>query len=41
MPHSIIGKYAKPNKHQNGYILTALGDVLKDSEVKNITDLIK
>jgi hypothetical protein len=37
IPHDLIEKYGKWNKHQNGYILTALGAVLIDSETKNIT----
>lgn len=37
LPHNIIKLYARYNKHQNGYILIANGDVLLDANTKNIT----
>ena len=39
LPHAIIKKYAKHNKHQNGYILVANGEVLKDRSTVKITQL--
>ena len=40
IPHSIISKYAKPNKHQSGHILQLRGDLLRDPKVKEITQLL-
>lgn len=37
IPHDIIKLYAKYNKHQNGYILIAMGPILRDKKVINIT----
>lgn len=37
IPHDTISRYAKYNKHQNGYILTAKDDVLYDPNVSNLT----
>ncbi len=39
IPHDTIATYARYNKHQNGYILIAMGDVLHDPSVKNITHI--
>lgn len=38
IPHDVIKQYARYNRHQNGYILTAMGQVLRDNRVKNIID---
>lgn len=35
--YDTIKPYARYNKHQNGYILIAKGEVLTDKETKNIT----
>jgi len=35
-PISIIKKYARYSKHQNGHILTLRGDILKDSKLMRI-----
>jgi len=37
IPHDTIKKYARYNKHQNGYILLAMGAILTDQAVENIT----
>ncbi len=41
LPHNIIKTYARYNKHQNGYILTAIGDVLKDPKTEDITEKMR
>ena len=37
IPHDTIKRYAIYNKHQNGYVLVAMGQVLQDKSVTNIT----
>ncbi len=37
IPQSVITKYAKFSKHQNGHILHLRGDILKDPVVEEIT----
>ena len=39
LPHEIIKKYAKHSAHQNGYILIANGEVLKDRYTVKINQL--
>lgn len=41
IPHDVIKYYARYNKHQNGYILIAMGQVLQDDRVKNILQSFK
>lgn len=41
IPHDTIRKYAKFNKHQNGYILCVMGYLLTDADVKNITSCFR
>ena len=41
IPHNIICQYARYNKHQNGYILVAMGRVLEDANVINLTTLFR
>jgi hypothetical protein len=41
IPHEVIKQYARYNKHQNGYILIAMGQVLHDDRVVNITGKIR
>lgn len=36
IPRSIIKKYARFSRHQNGHILILRGDILKDKDVKSI-----
>lgn len=37
IPHEVIRQYARYSKHQNGYILMAMGQILHDDKVENIT----
>lgn len=37
LPHDTVKPYARYNKHQNGYILHAIGTVLTDKNTQNIT----
>jgi len=37
IPHEVIRKYARYSKHQNGYILIAMGQVLYDYKAEGIT----
>ena len=37
IPHETIRRYAHYSRHQNGYILVAMGPVLKDADVEDIT----
>jgi hypothetical protein len=37
IPHEVIREYARYSKHQNGYILIAMGQVLHDNKVEDIT----
>jgi len=41
LPYAIIKLYARYNKHQNGYVLIAMGQVLMDERVINITGKFK
>ena len=41
LPHHIIKNYATYNTHQNGYILHAIGEFIKDSETEDITEQLK
>ncbi len=41
IPHNIICQYARYHKHQNGYILVAIGRVLEDANVINLTTLFR
>jgi hypothetical protein len=37
IPHSVIAKYARFSKHQNGHIFHLRGDILRDPGVEDIT----
>ena len=41
IPHETIRRYARYNRHQNGYILVAMGPLLRDAEVEDITLLFR
>ena len=41
IPHGAIRRYARYNRHQNGHILFAMGPLLCDAEVENITDCFR
>lgn len=41
IPQKIVKRFAKPNKHQNGYILHAHDDVMKHPKVRNITRRVR
>lgn len=38
IPHKVIKKYAEYSEHQHGHILYLRSELLKDKEVKNITN---
>ncbi|MHB8625470.1 MAG: hypothetical protein ACYDBJ_08595 [Aggregatilineales bacterium] len=38
IPHKIVVKYAKERKYINGHLLFAQGELLKDSEVEDLTN---
>lgn len=37
IPHNVILQYARYSKHQNGHILIAMGPVLKDTHIEDLT----
>jgi len=41
VPHELIRKYAHTNRHQNGCILIAKGDILNDPYTQNITEKLR
>lgn len=41
IPHAVVSEYARYSTHQNGYILIAIGKVLFDERIENITGKFK
>lgn len=41
IPHEIIEKYARFSKHQNGHILFMRGDIMRDKNIQNISELVR
>ena len=40
IPHEVIKEYFRPNKHQNGIVVTLIQQFIHDSRVEDITDLL-
>jgi hypothetical protein len=41
IPHHLIGKFSRFSKHQNGHILNLRGDILKRTDVEDITHFLQ